>query len=226
MRRSKITLMFLGLALGILFAAATATSSPSRQDRGDDQGAQQENGDHHNRFVRWDLVLIANGVAVAGGTDVATDAATKDTIALTGSGQLEPGEEEAAGGGTFVHKHANGSLVAKGAYVVTRFVSFEPLPGGNFAKTGLADGIGNGPGSSQDEGEPSSGILTVRVRFIPDGAPPSAGVDGVLSVHCNLPDTVGGDFEGVTVTVGGLSFTPAANADPNAHGVTLFHLLR
>jgi hypothetical protein len=61
---------------------------------------------------------------------------------------------------------------------------------------------------------------------IPDGAPPSAWVDGVLSVHCDLPDMVGGEFEGVTVTVDGLSFTPAANADPNAHAVTLFHLLR
>jgi hypothetical protein len=64
------------------------------------------------------------------------------------------------------------------------------------------------------------------VRFIPDGAAPGAGLDGVLSVHCNLPDTVDGTFEGVTVEVAGLSFTPAANADPNAHGVTLFHRLR
>ena len=48
----------------------------------------------------------------------------------------------------------------------------------------------------------------------------------MLSVHCNLPDTVGGDFEGFTVTMDGLSFTPTANADPNAHGVTLFHRLR
>jgi len=105
-------------------------------------------------------------------------------------------------------------------------VSWQRLRGGNFAKTGLIDGIGNGAGSSEDEGEPSSGILTVSVRFIPDGAPASAGLDGVLSVHCNLPDTVGGDFEGVTVDLAGLSFAPAANADPNAHGVTLFHRLR
>jgi hypothetical protein len=227
MRRShKITFLLLGLVLGVLLAAASATSSPSGNDR-DDQG-QQENGSHHNRFVRWDLVLIVNGVAVAGGTDVATDAATKDTIALTGSGQVEPREEEAAGGGTFVHKHADGSLVAKGAYVVTGFVSWQRLRGGNFSKTGLVDGIGNGPGSSEDEGEPSSGILTVNVRFVPDGTAPSAGIDGVLSVHCDLPDTVGGDFEGVTVTVASLNldFTPAANVDPNAHGVTLFHRLR
>jgi hypothetical protein len=227
MRRShKITFLLLGLVLGILIAATSATSSPSGDD-GDNQG-QQENGGHHSRFVRWDLVLIANGVAVAGGTDVATDAATKDTIALTGSGQAEPREEEASGGGTFVHKRADGSLIAKGAYVVTGFVSWQRLRGGNFAKTGLVDGIGNGPGSSEDEGEPSSGILTIDVRFAPDGTAPSAGIDGVLSVHCNLPDTIGGDFEGVTVEVPSLSldFTAAANADPNAHGVTLFHLLR
>jgi hypothetical protein len=223
MRRShKITFVLLGLALGILLAATTATSSSPSNDRGE----QNDNGGQHNRFVRWDLVLVANGVAVAGGTDVSTDAGTKDTIALTGSGQAEPREDEASGGGTFVHKHADGSVVAKGAYIVTGFVSWERLRGGNFAKTGLIDGIGNGAGSSEDEDEPSSGILTVSVRFIPDGMPPSAGLDGVLSVHCNLPDTVGGDFEGVTVDVAGLSFTPAANADPNAHGVTLFHRLR
>jgi hypothetical protein len=223
MRRShKITFVLLGLALGILLAATTATSSSP----GNDRGQQNENGGRQSRFVRWDFVLIANGVAVAGGTDVSTDAATKDTIALTGSGHAEPQKNEAAGGGTFVHKHPDGSLVAKGAYVVTGFVSWQPLRGGNFAKTGLVDGIGNGTGSSEDEGEPSSGILTVSVRFIPDGAAPSAGVDGVLSVHCNLPDTVGGDFEGFTVTMDGLSFTPAANGDPNAHGVTLFHRLR
>jgi hypothetical protein len=221
-RSHKITFVLLGLALGIMLAATTATSSSP----GNDRGEPNENGGQHNRFVRWDFLVIANGVAVAGGTDVSTDPATKDTLALTGSGQVEPRENEAAGGGTFVHKHADGSLVAKGAYVVTGFVSWQRLRGGNFAKTGLVDGIGNGPGSSEDEGEPSSGILTVSVRFIPDGAAPSAGVDGVLSVHCNLPDTVGGDFEGFTVTVDGLSFTPAANADPNAHGVTLFHRLR
>jgi hypothetical protein len=223
MRRShKITFVLLGLALGILFAATTATSSSP----GNDRGEQNDNGGQHNRFVRWDLVLVANGVAVAGGTDVSTDAGTKDTIAVTGSGQAEPREEEASGGGTFVHKHPDGSVMAKGAYVVTGFMSWERLRGGNFGKTGLIDGIGNGVGSSEDEDEPTSGILTVSVRFIPDSAPPSAGLDGVLSIHCNLPDTVGGDFEGVTVSVAGLSFTPAANADPNAHGVTLFHRLR
>ena len=96
MRRShKITFVLFGLALGILLAATTATSSSPGNDRG-----QQENRGEHNRLVRWDFLVIANGVAVAGGTDVSTDAATKDTLALTGSGHAEPRENEAAGGGT------------------------------------------------------------------------------------------------------------------------------
>jgi hypothetical protein len=222
MRRSRIGFLLLGLALGALLAATNATSSPLRDARAENHA----NGGHHNHFVRWDLLQVVNGVAVAGGTTLSTDAATKDTLALTGSGQAEPREKEAAGGGTFLHRHADGSVVAKGSYFVTGFVRWQPLRGGNFAKTGLVDGIGNGTGATPDEREPSSGILTVKVQFVPDGVAPGAGINGVLSVHCVLPDTVGGDFEGVTVTVASFNFTATENADPNAHGITLFHRLR
>ena len=60
-----------------------------------------------------------------------------------------------------------GALSPRARTSVTGFVSFARLGGGDFAKTGLIDGIGNGPGSSEedeDEGEPSSGILTVSAR--------------------------------------------------------------
>ena len=222
MRRSRIIFLALGLALGVLMAATNATGTHSRS-AGDQRG---EGGGHHNAFVRWDLLQAVNGVAVPGGTHVSTDATTKDMIALTGSGHVEPREQEAAGGGTFMHEHADGTLVAKGSYFVTGFVSWQRLKGGNFAATGLVDGVGNGPGSSKDENEPTSGILTLDVRLVPDGAAPSGGVDAVLSIHCNLPQTIGGDFEGFTLALGSFDFTPAANADPNAHGITLFHRLR
>ena len=222
MRRSRIIFLALGLALGVLVAATTATGTHSRP--ADDQ--RGEGGGHHNAFVRWDLLQAVNGVAVAGGTDVSTDSTTQDTIALTGSGQFEPRQQEAAGGGTFVHEQADGTLLAKGSYIVTGFVSWQPLKGGNFAGTGLVDGIGNGPGSSKDENEPTSGIVTLDVRLVPDGTAPSEGVDAVLSVHCNLPETIGGDFEGFTLSFGSFAFTPTANADPQAHGITLFHRLR
>jgi hypothetical protein len=221
MRRSRIIFLALGLVLGVLVAATTATGTHSRS-AGDQRGG---GGGRPDAFVRWDLVQAVNGVAVPGGTDISTDATTHDTIALTGSGQFEPREQEAAGGGTFVHEQANGTLVAKGSYLVTGFVSWQPLKGGNFAATGLVDGIGNGPGSSKDENEPTSGIVTLDVRLVPDGTAPGKGIDAVLSIHCNLPQTIGGDFEGFTLALGSFDFTAVANADPMAHGITLFHRL-
>ena len=56
--------------------------------------------------VRWDLVQIVQGTAVAGGVDVARDGATGDTFTLTGSGDAEPAEGAANGGGTIVHHFA------------------------------------------------------------------------------------------------------------------------
>jgi hypothetical protein len=197
-------------------------SSPAGQAlAGSRQHAEPESG-----FVRWDLVQAVNGVVVSGGTDVSTDAATRDTMALTGSGHAEPGEQEGAGGGTFVHRDKDGNLKAKGSYFVTGFVSWQRLSGGNFAATGLVDGIGNGAGATPDENEPSSGILTLNVRLVPDGSTPSNGIDAVLSIHCNLPQTIGGDFEGFTLTVGSFNFTPTANGPHTRAGLTLFHILR
>ena len=222
MRRSSFMFLTLGLLLGVLVAATSATGTGSRR-----AGREHANGgkaDH--AFVRWDLLQAVNGVATPGGMDVATDATTKDMVTLTGSGQAEPGEGEAAGGGTFVHQHADGTVVAKGSYFVTGFVSWERLLGGDFSQTGLVDGIGNGTGATPNELEPSSGILTLDVRLVPDGTAPSAGIDAVLSVHCHLPGTLTPTFEGVTLAVGSLNFTAEANTDPTAHGITVFHRLR
>src|SRR5713226_6023173 len=75
-------------------------------------------------LLRWDLVQIIQGTVLVGGMVRARDAATGDVVTLTGSGEARPGDRTAAGGGTFVHKHANGSEVAHGVYVVTAFKSF------------------------------------------------------------------------------------------------------
>jgi hypothetical protein len=61
-------------------------------------------------------------------------------MSLTGSGEARPHKRRASGGGTFVHKHANGSEVAHGVYVVTAFDSFAN-GGGTLVGTGLTDGI-------------------------------------------------------------------------------------
>jgi hypothetical protein len=199
MRRSRITLVLLGLLLGAMFSAAGAV------------GHDQRGG----KLVRWDLVEIANGTAVAGGENVATDAESGQSLTITGSGHVRPRRHEAFGGGTWVLEDADGNEIDNGSYQVTEFVSFRRLRGGNFAATGLIDGIG-------DPDEASSGIMTVKVRAVSEGAPPEDGIDAVLEVHCNLPETVKETFEGVRITVGDQVFEP----DPDRHGVTLFHVMR
>src|SRR5229473_1467207 len=68
--------------------------------------------------VRWDLVQIVQGTALAGGVDVGIDAAS---------------------GGTIVHHFAATNTDSTGVYVVTGFISWQPGGGQLLA----ADGIGH-----------------------------------------------------------------------------------
>src|SRR5215472_3527395 len=137
--------------------------------------------------VRWDLLQIIQRTALAGGTNVGKDAATGDTISLTGSGDTEPAEGTAHGGGTFIHRHSNGTVVANGVYVVTGFLNWDPA-GGSLSATPLTDGVG-------DINETSSGIMTLTVRLFPSTG---GHVDAILSVDCNLPGATESIEEGIT----------------------------
>lgn len=203
MQRPRLLSLVLGIVLGGFIAAAAAS------------GDTVATGSHHG-FVRWDLLHVSNGVVVAGGTDVATDAAG-DTLTLTGSGTVEPNESEAAGGGTWAF-HGSDDETDQGVYYVTRFLSWQRLAGGDFAATGLIDGIGNGPGSSRNENEPTSGILRLGIHFISDSGEE---VNGILRVNCHLPGTFVDVPEGIRVRIPkfDLIFEPTS-------GVTLFHRLR
>src|SRR5262249_32899835 len=92
----------------------------------------------HAHTIRWDLVQIVQCTALAGGAEVARDAATGDTFTLTGSGGAEPAEREATGGGTILHHFANGRPDSTGVYVVTGFHGWQPGGG----QLPIADGIG------------------------------------------------------------------------------------
>jgi hypothetical protein len=198
MKRSRIALVLLGLMLGALLAATSAL------------------GDHPRaKIVRWDLVEVANGTAVAGGENVATDPETGFSLIITGSGHARPRSHEAFGGGTYALEDPDGNEVENGSYHVTELISFRRLRGGDFAATGLIDGIG-------DPDEASSGILVVKVRALAEGAPPEEAVDAILEVHCHLPGTIEETFEGVRIRVEGQVFEP----DPDRHGITLFHVMR
>ncbi len=158
--------------------------------------------------LRWDLVAAGGGAIVPTGTDVAADASTGDKVSLTGSGFARPDEGTANGGGTFVHRHADGSEVAHGVYAVTGFESFQNA-GGSLVGTGLTDTIGR-------LDETTGGILSLGVNLLPEGGSPHA---AVLGVHCSLPGS-SPVVEGVTLSVPdfGANFVQSS-------GGTLFHVL-
>ena len=157
-------------------------------------------------LLRWDLIQIVQGTVLVGGIDVARDAATGDTISLSGSGEARPRKASATGGGTFLHTHAHGTEVAHGVYVVTAFNSFAN-GGGSLVGTGRTDGI-------DELRNTTGGLLALRVHLT---ATSSVTADGVLEVHCSLP---GGkpDTEGVRLSV--LTFNFVQDS-----GFTLFHIL-
>ena len=195
MRRPRVLSFALGLVLGVLIAATTAGASAPGQRLG--------------HTVRFDLVSIVDGgvagpTVVAGGTDTARDSATGDTLELTGSGQAKPSGTDGAGGGTFVHRHADGSEVAHGVWVVRSLRSWTPA-GGSLP---LTDAIGH-------QSDASAGILALNVTIYPVAGPP---IDGVVTVHCDLPGATQVIEEGVSADVGPFHFTQAG-------GFTLFHIL-
>jgi len=156
--------------------------------------------------VRWDLVRIQQATALAGGADVARDAATGDTFTLTGSGDAEPAERDAAGGGVIVHHFAATNVDSTAVYVITGFIDWQP-GGGELA---IGDGIGHAS-------EASAGVLKMAIRiFLPSGAVR----DGVLTVNCHLPGATVDVDEGIELTITG---TPFVDMKPSG-GATLFHV--
>ena len=83
----------------------------------------------------WDLVQAVQGTALVGGADVGIDAATGNTFTLTGSGDAEPVEKDATGGGIITHHIVATNTDSMGVYVVTGFISWQP-GGGRLPRRG------------------------------------------------------------------------------------------
>jgi hypothetical protein len=182
-------------------------------------------GESHDARIRWDIFqLLADGVtAAAGGTS--TSAASFEppqgtgddsTITLTGSGTFELGESHhVTGGGTWVTATKGGTVTGRGTYRVTGLVSFDFAPG-DFALTGLIDGIGNAA-------DARAGLAVMRVGY-------SDGAKGTLVVVCSLGPPAGTPanvIEGTTAIKGFVDYAdPVFPTDSSPlTGNTLFHVI-
>jgi hypothetical protein len=206
-RMCAVTILLIGAMVGLTGTASTASPNTAGTSASSDDAIGQD------VLVRWDIIDIdpQAGVLTAGGTAVSQDPTSHDTLTFTSSGQAEPGSREANGGDTFVHRHADGSVVAQGVYVVTGFVSFKPLAG-SLSGTPLIDGIG-------EKAEAHSGILTVRISVYVAG---KVVATARLSVHCALPGAPSSAFEGATVKFhNGPDFSKIVDDGPN-----VFHVIQ
>jgi hypothetical protein len=171
---------------------------------------------------RWDLVglsFLSTGkpVVTPGGTTLSKDANSGDELSLTGSGQFKPSRRQASGGGTLVHKHADGSEVAHGVYSVTGFVSYRR---GFGTAPPVADYIG-----SKALARPADGILKLNIRVVPEvDGKPGPTQNATLSIFCHFEKNKIGlkeKDEGVEVKAGQFDFR-----QEEMKGFTVFHELR
>ncbi len=133
------------------------------------------------------------GLAPTACPDVAS-ASNGDIIQVTATGSFTPGDEDALGGGTFVHKNSAGVVLASGTWKaddLVTFTSYGPSP--SFPPNFLG----------------GKAVLKVDLKA-------SSGVefDAVLVIGCFLDSTqaaIPGAFEGVMLNVrGGLNFNIVA----------------
>jgi len=165
--------------------------------------------DEEVELLRWDLVHFPQGLVLAGGEDIATDAATGDILTLTGSGEAAPKKRMATGGGTYVHMH-NGKVFSQGVYKVAGFKSWKAA-GGSLAPTGLADGIGT-------LAQTTGGLLVLNIVAMASPEFGGGSVAAVLGIDCAVPGVEFKIEEGVHLDVLSFHFKQSG-------GFTLFHVL-
>ncbi len=123
-------------------------------------------------------------------------AANGDTVALSGSGKFEPGDDDASGRGTFTHT-SHGVVLASGKWKVEELVSFKSF--------GLA-----GPGFPPTfEG----GVAVLRIELRPSSG---GKIQALLTINCLLGSPPAGVDEGIQLNVGFLNF------DHSVSGFTVF----
>ncbi len=132
-------------------------------------------------------------------------AANGDRIEINGAGELSIHPKSVTGSGTFVHRDADGNVLAEGTWAAVRLMSFQSYgPSPDF------------PPSFE------AGKAIIAVDLSPDGGGPSIG--GTFTLGCILPggeaDDPGGAFEGMKLSLrGGPNFNRPVLDPPS---LTLF----
>lgn len=151
-----------------------------------------------------DDLLASAGVP---GPDVA-GAANGDILEVTGTGTLSVHPKSITGGGTFVHKDADGNVLGSGTWTATGLESFQSYgPSPEFPESFRA------------------GRAVMRIRLDPEGG--GSPIGGTLQLGCVLPggeaDDPGSAFEGVKVSVnGGPNFNRVLGNEALGFSPTLF----
>jgi hypothetical protein len=143
-----------------------------------------------------------------------------DTITVSGSGTLTPGDKEVSGGGTFVHKNSAGVVLASGTWSAEELVSWKSF---GLAGAGFPSGFEGGVAVLQVHLTPSAGgdhDGAVHSQAAPssEGARHEGGLNAILTITCLLGTPVpGAGEEGFTLAV-----TGGPNFSQSVSGNTLF----
>jgi hypothetical protein len=144
-----LSLVFALGTFALLLTGVGSSAAASRAREANEKG----------KLVRWDIAKCESRFcdALVVGGHGRWRSNSGDRIKFTGTGQAEPHEGEAAGGGTWTRKDSKGHVLRRGSYKVIGFISWRGFGGilGN-----VADAIGS-------RKEVRSGVLKLRVQFIP-----------------------------------------------------------
>ena len=139
------------LAAGVTSFLIAVVASPQSV------GAAGRQTNERYKLVRWDIArcdsAACDALVVGGHARWRSESGAR--IKFTGTGQAEPREERAAGGGLWTRKSASGRIIGRGTYTVVAFISWNGL-GGTLGN--VADAIGN-------RNEVRSGVLKLRIRL-------------------------------------------------------------
>jgi len=131
---------------------------------------------HATGAASYSFNLVSPNLAKAENTVPGTPIVAGDVLRLTGSGAFDGTNAIATGGGSFTHYRPDGSVFARGTWVVTGFQSFKSYGGPN-------------PGAQ-------GGLLLVTVTLI---GPEATFAGLTLQVSCLINAPAGAPEEGTTL---------------------------